>query len=230
MNKVKVIEVKNVIKDFIDVNETVNVLKGVNLVAHKGESVAILGSSGSGKSTLLQIMGGLESLTSGSVILNNTNIFELSDKSLSKFRNENIGFVYQFHHLMVDFNALENVAMPLIIRKECSYNEALDRARKLLLKVGLEHRINHIPSKLSGGEKQRVAIARALINNPKILLADEPTGNLDKGNAQAMLNLMLSVCNEMEASLILVTHDEKNAENCTRVLKMDNGVLKEKNV
>lgn len=223
----KVIEIKNIKKDFIDVNETVNVLKGVDLIAHKGESIAILGSSGSGKSTLLQIMGGLESLTSGSVILNNTNIFELSDKDLSKFRNENIGFVYQFHHLMVDFNALENIAMPLIIKKECSYKDALDKARNLLLKVGLEHRMNHIPSKLSGGEKQRVAIARALINNPKILLADEPTGNLDKDNSEIMLNLMLNVCNEMDTALILVTHDEKNAENCTRVLRMDNGVLKE---
>lgn len=190
--------------------------------------VAIVGSSGCGKSTFLHIAGGLDKPTSGSVKVSGVDLSELSDKERAAYRNQHIGFIYQFHHLMMEFSALENVAMPLMIRKE-KPKVAKQKAIKMLEKVGLSHRIEHQPSQLSGGERQRVAIARALITEPSIVLADEPTGNLDAETAEQIFDLILSLNKDVKTSFVIVTHDLELASKMDRQLKLEQGKLVEFN-
>ncbi|MBT3277019.1 ABC transporter ATP-binding protein [Candidatus Thioglobus sp.] len=196
------------------------VIKDLNLDVAAGESIAILGQSGCGKSTLLNLLGGIDRPDSGQIKINNTDINTLDEQEKSEFRSKNLSFIYQFHHLLKDFSALKNIMMPLLIQSD---PDAKQKAMKILNKVGLESRANHLPSELSGGERQRVAIARALITQPKCLLADEPTGNLDGKNAQEILDLMMTLNQTHNNSLIVVTHDEKIAARMRRVLVLENG-------
>jgi lipoprotein-releasing system ATP-binding protein len=201
------------------------VLGGVNLVINKGERVAIIGSSGSGKTTLLQIMGGLDDPTSGDVVVNGKSMANTDEAEKGILRNQYIGFVYQFHHLLPEFTAQENVALPLLIRRMKKV-AALTAAAELLTRVGLGERLDHKPGELSGGERQRAAVARALITKPKLVLADEPTGNLDAGNGEHVFNLMLELNRELNTSLVVVTHDHGIADRMDRVLILENGLLK----
>ena len=199
-----------------------HVLEGTELSVEAGESVAIIGESGSGKSTLLQLLGGLDRPTSGDVYLGGRPLRELEDDELSRIRNERIGFVFQFHHLLREFSALENVMMPLLIAGRPS-REAKDRARELLSDVGLAGRLTHKPGQLSGGEQQRVAVARALAPNPAIIVADEPTGNLDEETGQQIVELLFAGYEKRGTTLVLVTHDPALAERCGRVVRLRSG-------
>ncbi len=212
------LEAKNLKRDYKEGKIITPVLKGVNLKIYENELVAIVGSSGSGKSTLLHILGTLDTPTSGDIFFKGQDLFKLSAKELSNFRNNNLGFVYQFHHLLADFNALENVAMPLLIRS-VSKTEAYERAHKLLERVGVGHRYKHRPSELSGGERQRVAIARAIIGQPSLILADEPTGNLDQHSAIEVFELLKELRAETKCSLVVVTHDLGLAQKFERTNK-----------
>ncbi|MGR3807887.1 lipoprotein-releasing ABC transporter ATP-binding protein LolD [Pasteurella testudinis] len=205
-------------------NQT-QVLKQVGFSMQAGELVAIVGSSGSGKSTLLHLLGGLDRADSGEVVLNGENLFKLSANKLAELRNRYLGFVYQFHHLMADFTALENVMMPLLIGKH-NKNEAEDRAEQMLSAVGLSHRTSHRPSALSGGERQRVAIARALVNRPALVLADEPTGNLDRKTTDSIFELIQQLNREQQIGFLLVTHDMNLANKLSRRMVMQDGVLR----
>jgi len=218
----------NVIKTYQQGENSTDVLKGLSLDVKAGEMVAIVGSSGCGKSTFLHIAGGLDKPTSGSVKVSGVDLSELSEKERAAYRNQHIGFIYQFHHLMMEFSALENVAMPLMIRKE-KPKVAKQKAIKMLEKVGLSHRIEHQPSQLSGGERQRVAIARALITEPSIVLADEPTGNLDAETAEQIFDLILSLNKDVKTSFVIVTHDLELASKMDRQLKLEQGKLVEFN-
>ncbi|MEL0658438.1 lipoprotein-releasing ABC transporter ATP-binding protein LolD [Psychromonas arctica] len=202
------------------------VLQGVNLSVAKGELLAIVGTSGSGKSTLLHLLGALDAPTTGNILFNGKNIHQLSSKLQSKWRNQELGFVYQFHHLLSEFSALENVAMPLLIAGE-PIKSAQKKAIELLKRVGLSERIEHRPSELSGGERQRVAIARALINKPSLVLADEPTGNLDAKSAESVYQLLRELNTEFGTAFIVVTHDQQLASKLDRQLYMSNGILKD---
>ena len=193
-----------------------------------GELVAIVGSSGSGKSTLLHTLGGLDQPSSGEVFIKGQSLQQMSPNALAKLRNQYLGFVYQFHHLMADFTALENVMMPMLIGQQ-NKTEAQDRAEQILSAVGLQHRISHRPSALSGGERQRVAIARALVNNPALVLADEPTGNLDHKTTESIFELIQQLNQEKQIAFLLVTHDLNLAEKLNRRLIMQDGVLREEN-
>ena len=202
------------------------VLHGVNLAVNKGELLAIVGTSGSGKSTLLHLLGALDSPSTGDVIFNGKNIHKISSKQQAKWRNQELGFVYQFHHLLSEFSALENVAMPLLIAGE-SIKAAEEKATLLLERVGLSNRIKHRPSELSGGERQRVAIARALINKPSLVLADEPTGNLDAKSAESVYQLLKELNQELGTAFVVVTHDQQLASKLDRQMYMTNGILKD---
>ena len=211
-------------KTFKDSQKDLEVLSGLSLSIHPGERVAIIGASGSGKTTLLQIMGGLDIPTSGKIMINGQLINKTTEAEKCKIRNEYLGFVYQFHHLLAEFTAQENVAMPLLIRGVDKYI-AMKDAHHLLGKVGLEERLTHKPSELSGGERQRAAVARALITKPRIILADEPTGNLDSGNGEYVMQLMLELHREFKTSLVIVTHDLNIAKKMDRTLQLKVGLL-----
>ena len=202
----------------------VEVLKGVDLNIEKGERVAIMGASGSGKSTLLHLLGGLEKASSGEVILDGIDINKVSAAKLAKLRNKSLGFIYQSHHLLGEFTVLENVAMPLLIAG-VSVKQARIRAAELLQRVGLGHRVEHKPGELSGGERQRAAVARALINKPCLILADEPTGNLDSKTADQVYQLMLELNQELNVSFLVVTHDHELAARMGKVLHMEDGLI-----
>jgi lipoprotein-releasing system ATP-binding protein len=220
-----VVACSQVTKDFaLDDVKPIRVLKGVDLSVGIGESVSILGASGSGKSTLLHILGGLDDPTSGEVVIAGMRYNELTEKVRTRLRNKKVGFVYQFHHLLMEFTALENVMMPLMLNSEVvEGHEVL--AERMLERVGLQNRISHLPSELSGGERQRVAIARALVNQPSILLADEPTGNLDKNSARQFMKLVKELNDELKTSIVLVTHDLELASEMQRCFKLDDGHL-----
>jgi lipoprotein-releasing system ATP-binding protein len=221
-----VLECRNVVREFSEGSSTLQVLRGVNLAVRPSERLAIIGASGSGKTTLLQIMGGLDEPTEGGVLVNGAPMHGTNETAKGELRNKYIGFIYQFHHLLPEFTAEENVAMPLLIRRE-SKSEALGKARDLLGRVGLGERLTHKPGELSGGERQRAAVARALITRPQLVLADEPTGNLDAGNGEHVLNLMLELNEELHTSLVIVTHDHSIAKRMDRILVLEDGVLKE---
>jgi len=225
-NDKQVLVCQNVQRAFQDGERRVEVLNGINLSIQKGESIAIIGASGSGKTTLLQILGGLDSPSSGTVHLVGNEISQLSEKKRSALRNKYLGFVYQFHHLLPEFTAIENVAMPLLIRRTAN-KHAFAQAESLLSRVGLAERLTHKPSMLSGGERQRTAIARALVSSPALLLADEPTGNLDSDTGDSIMQLLLELKETVETSMVIVTHDMQVAKKMDRVLKLDHGVLAE---
>lgn len=221
---VELLRCENISKFYQEGENRVQVLKNVSFSIQQGELVAIVGSSGSGKSTLLHTLGGLDHASEGEVFIKGQSLQSLSSNALAKLRNQNLGFVYQFHHLMADFSALENVMMPMLIGNT-NRTEAKDRAEKILGSVGLSHRINHRPSALSGGERQRVAIARALVNNPALVLADEPTGNLDQKTTEHIFELIKQLNAEQGIAFLLVTHDLSLADKLQRCLIMRDGVL-----
>jgi lipoprotein-releasing system ATP-binding protein len=223
--KQTVLECRGVVRRFREGGSVLEVLTGVDLIIEPAERVAIIGASGSGKTTLLQIMGGLDDSDEGQVIIDGQLMHGSSEVSKGDLRNRYIGFVYQFHHLLPEFTAQENVAMPLLIRRETKA-EALDQAQNLLTRVGLGERLTHKPGELSGGERQRAAVARALITRPQLVLADEPTGNLDAGNGEQVLKLMLELNAELQTSLVIVTHDHSIAARMDRVLVLEDGKLR----
>ena len=224
MNSTSILNCRQLTKRYDQGGLDVHVLKGVDLNIEKGERVAIMGASGSGKSTLLHLLGGLEKASSGEVILDGIDINKVSAAKLAKLRNKSLGFIYQSHHLLGEFTVLENVAMPLLIAGE-SVKQARIRASELLQRVGLGHRVEHKPGELSGGERQRAAVARALINKPSLILADEPTGNLDSKTADQVYQLMLELNQELNVSFLVVTHDHELAARMGKVLHMEDGLI-----
>ncbi len=219
-----VLEAKNISKSFTDGKTTVEVIKNLSLQVKKGEFVSIVGSSGSGKSTLLHVLGGLDCPTEGQVFLNDKRFDSLGEAERGYLRNQHLGFVYQFHHLLPEFTALENVAMPLMLRAGTTYKQSKEQAEYLLNRVELSHRMTHKPGELSGGERQRVALARALVAKPELMLADEPTGNLDRKTAVKIFELLSELRNEFNMAMLIVTHDEQLAQTADSILHMQDGV------
>ena len=221
-NKKKLIELENIHVDLKSSYETINVLKGINLKIFKNESVGIIGESGAGKSTLIMCIAGLELISKGKILFNNLPIHNLKEDDLALYRSKNIGVIFQSFNLLPSMTALENVNLPIEISGNFKNNKM---AMELLTAVGLKNRIFHYPHQLSGGEQQRVAIARSLISNPEILIADEPTGNLDKKNSEDVINLLFQLKKDFGSTLILVTHDTSVAKLCDRIIKIDNGLI-----
>ncbi len=222
---VPVLQCRGVARRFREGNSTLEVLSAVDLAVNAAERVAIVGASGSGKTTLLQILGGLDDPDDGEVLVGGQTMHGVGELAKSELRNRYLGFVYQFHHLLAEFTAEENVAMPLLIRREPK-SAALEQARQILVRVGLGERLTHKPGELSGGERQRAAVARALITRPQLVLADEPTGNLDAGNGEHVMRLMLELNQELQTSLVVVTHDMSIAERMDRILVLESGRLR----
>ena len=225
-NHINVLELVNVTKSYRQGKSALEVLKGVNLTLQSGEIAALVGQSGAGKSTLLQIAGLLDRPSSGRILINGENIGQISDEVRTSLRRDYIGFVYQYHNLLGDFSALENVMLPMLIAGHAK-KEAEDRAAFLLDKLNLSHRIHHRPAELSGGEQQRVAIARALANSPKLLLADEPTGNLDPNTAENVFSALLSIIKETGLAALIATHNMELAARMNRQLKLHDGILED---
>lgn len=222
-----VLRASHIAKTYEEGDLSTKVLSDVSFTLKRGETLSIVGASGSGKSTLLHIIGGLDTLTSGEVEVEGRMLSKLSDAERGRVRNRSLGFIYQFHHLLPEFTALENVCMPLLIRGT-SISEAQKQAKTLLERVGLGQRLEHKPAELSGGERQRCAVARALVTRPSCVLGDEPTGNLDEDNAAQVYALMLELNREIGTSFILVTHDTRLAKRMDRTLELHNGELREK--
>ena len=216
----------NLQKTFITGTQELHILNGINIEIRSGEIVAIVGASGVGKSTLLNLLGTLDRPTKGTVIYGEEDVFQLSSRELAKFRNMNLGFVFQFHYLLPEFSALENVMMPALIAGK-KKSEAREMAFRLLEKVGLEGRGEHRPGKLSGGEQQRVAVARALINDPEMVLADEPTGNLDRKTGEGVHHLLWDLNRRMNQTFVIATHNENLARRCDRIIRLADGQAKE---
>jgi len=219
------LEVKNLHKNYHNGSKTIRVLKGLNLNIEKGQIIAIVGPSGAGKSTLLHILGGLDSPSEGKVIFEQRDIYRLSDAELSQLRNKKIGFVFQFYHLLSEFSVLENILLPARISGNAPFTKVREIAFKLLEKTGLGERTGHFPSQLSGGERQRVAILRGLINNPEMLLCDEPTGNLDSASGEEVMALIRKINSQNKTAVILVTHNLELAKSADRVYHLRDGVL-----
>ena len=217
---------QNIVKNYVSGTEILHILKGINLDLEEGISVAISGRSGSGKSTLLNIIGGLDRTDEGKVFIGDDEITALSEKKLSVFRSKRVGFIFQFHYLMKDFTAIENIMLPAYIAG-VNKKEALERARALLADVNLEERSGHYPSQLSGGERQRIAVARSMVNDPALILADEPTGNLDPQNSDIVSELLYAGAQKRGKTLVVVTHDKKVAGKASSRLVLENGQLAE---
>jgi lipoprotein-releasing system ATP-binding protein len=218
------VRTQDIVKNYLSGAETLHILKGINLQIEEGTSLSITGQSGSGKSTLLNILGGLDRADGGSVFIGNDEITSLQEKEMSVFRSKKVGFIFQFHYLLKDFTALENIMIPAYIAG-LKKKDALDRARTLLADVNLEERASHFPSQLSGGERQRVAVARSMVNDPALILADEPTGNLDPSNSDIVSELLYAAAQKRGKTLIVVTHDEKAASRASVRLVLENGQL-----
>ena len=222
----EVLSCTHLAKSYTDASSTLHVLRDIDLTIRQGEQVAIMGASGSGKSTLLHLLGGLDTPSSGQIRIDGTPIERLNAVQLGRLRNQALGFIYQFHHLLPEFTALENVAMPLLVRGVSSA-KAADEAGRMLERVGLSSRLAHKPGQLSGGERQRAAVARALVTRPVCVLADEPTGNLDRKNADQVYDLMLELNREFSTSYLVVTHDPQIAERMDRIMVLDDGYIAE---
>jgi lipoprotein-releasing system ATP-binding protein len=224
----KLLIVRNLSKTYTNGPQEVKVLKGIDLEINQGEVAVIIGPSGVGKSTLLHLVGGLDKPSAGEIIIEDRDIFTLNDEERALFRNRSIGFVFQFHHLLPEFTAMENVMIPVMIhQKDLRFSES--EARRLLAEVGLNERLHHKPSQLSGGEQQRVAVARALVNKPSLVLADEPTGNLDKHNSEALYRLILNLNKKFNQTFLIVTHNEMMARQADRVIELEDGRIRATN-